>query len=35
MTSGVEKPFVAVRFAVLTVSDTRTLEDDRSGALLA
>jgi molybdopterin adenylyltransferase len=34
MTSG-EKPFVRVRFAVLTVSDTRSLDEDRSGALLA
>ena len=29
------KPFVPVRFAVLTISDTRSLDDDRSGALLA
>ncbi len=29
------KPFVPVRFAVLSVSDTRTLADDRSGATLA
>ena len=29
------RPFVAVRFAVLTVSDTRTLDDDKSGATLA
>ena len=29
------KPFVPVRFAVLAVSDSRTLEDDRSGATLA
>lgn len=28
------RPFVAVRFAVLTVSDTRTLDDDKSGATL-
>ncbi|WP_127144869.1 molybdenum cofactor biosynthesis protein B [Pelagibacterium montanilacus] len=28
-------PFVPVSFAVLAVSDTRTLEDDTSGALLA
>ncbi len=28
-------PFVPVRFAVLAVSDTRDLEDDRSGATLA
>ena len=30
-----EKPFVPVRFAVLTVSDTRELAEDKSGALLA
>jgi molybdenum cofactor biosynthesis protein B len=35
MTAGADKPFVPVRFAVLTVSDTRVLEDDRSGATLA
>lgn len=29
------RPFVPLRVAVLTVSDTRTLDDDRSGALLA
>jgi molybdenum cofactor biosynthesis protein B len=29
------KSFRPVRFAVLTVSDTRTLDDDRSGATLA
>lgn len=29
------KTFQPVRFAVLTVSDTRKLEDDRSGAMLA
>ena len=29
------RPFVPVRFAVLAVSDTRSLEDDRSGATLA
>jgi molybdenum cofactor biosynthesis protein B len=34
MTGAAEKPFLPVRFAVLTVSDTRSLEDDRSGALL-
>jgi len=28
------RPFVPVRFAVLTVSDTRSLEEDRSGATL-
>ncbi|MBB4122877.1 molybdenum cofactor biosynthesis protein B [Martelella radicis] len=30
-----ERPFIPVRFAVLTVSDTRTREDDRSGDTLA
>lgn len=29
-----ERPFKPVRIAVLTVSDTRSLEEDRSGALL-
>jgi molybdenum cofactor biosynthesis protein B len=29
------KPFVPVRFALLTVSDTRSLADDRSGDTLA
>ena len=29
------RPFVAVGIAVLTVSDTRSLEDDKSGATLA
>src|ERR1700676_1247080 len=29
------RPFVPVRFAVLAVSDTRSLEEDRSGATLA
>ncbi|WP_321342527.1 molybdenum cofactor biosynthesis protein B [Breoghania sp.] len=29
------RPFIPVRIAVLTVSDTRALEDDRSGATLA
>jgi len=29
------RPFVPVRFAVLAVSDTRTLADDKSGATLA
>ena len=28
------RPFVAVHIAVLTVSDSRTLEDDRSGRIL-
>ena len=35
MKAPVEKPFVPVHFAVLAVSDSRTLKDDRSGALLA
>ena len=35
MTEPTPKPFVPVRFAVLAVSDTRTLADDRSGATLA
>ncbi|MBN8996673.1 MAG: molybdenum cofactor biosynthesis protein B [Rhizobiales bacterium] len=30
-----DRPFVPVRFAVLTVSDTRSLAEDRSGAMLA
>ena len=30
-----EKPFVPVHFAVLTVSDTRKLAEDKSGTLLA
>ena len=29
-----ERPFIAVRIAVLTISDTRTLADDRSGDTL-
>jgi molybdopterin adenylyltransferase len=29
------KPFLPVNIAVLTVSDTRTLEDDKSGRILA
>ncbi len=29
------RPFIPVRFAVLTVSDTRALADDKSGATLA
>jgi molybdopterin adenylyltransferase len=35
MTSGKTKPFLPVRFAVLTVSDTRSRDDDRSGDTLA
>ena len=30
-----EKPFVALNIAVLTVSDTRSVTEDKSGALLA
>ncbi|MCT8991392.1 molybdenum cofactor biosynthesis protein B [Chelativorans sp. SCAU2101] len=30
-----ERPFIPVRFAVLTVSNTRTLADDKSGDTLA
>ncbi len=30
-----EKPFVALNIAVLTVSDTRSVAEDKSGALLA
>ncbi|MGV0911952.1 molybdenum cofactor biosynthesis protein B [Martelella sp. FOR1707] len=30
-----DRPFIPVRFAVLTVSDSRTLTDDRSGDTLA
>ncbi|MAU22161.1 MAG: molybdenum cofactor biosynthesis protein B [Martelella sp.] len=30
-----DRPFIPVRFAVLTVSDSRTLADDRSGDTLA
>jgi molybdenum cofactor biosynthesis protein B len=30
-----DRPFVPVRFAVLTVSDTRSLDEDRSGTTLA
>lgn len=29
------RPFVPVRFAVLTISDTRSLDDDKSGQTLA
>ena len=29
------RPFVPVKIALLTVSDTRTLEDDKSGSILA
>jgi len=35
MSAAGERPFVPVRFAVLAVSDSRTLDDDRSGATLA
>jgi len=30
-----DKPFIPVSFAVLTISDSRTLDDDRSGTTLA
>ena len=33
--SAPERNFIPVRFAVLTVSDTRTVEEDKSGSLLA
>ena len=33
--SDANRPFIAVRFAVLTVSDSRSAEEDRSGDLLA
>jgi molybdenum cofactor biosynthesis protein B len=35
MDEKIAKPFVPVHFAVLTVSDTRSLEEDRSGGTLA
>ena len=35
MTAAAEREFIPVRIAVLTVSDTRTESDDRSGDLLA
>ncbi|WP_421724546.1 molybdenum cofactor biosynthesis protein B [Bauldia sp.] len=35
MSDTADVPFVPVRFAVLAISDTRTIEDDRSGATLA
>jgi len=35
MAAPAEVAFVPVRFAVVTVSDTRTRDDDRSGATLA
>ncbi len=35
MTPADDRPFLPVRFAVLSVSDTRGPEDDRSGDLLA
>jgi molybdenum cofactor biosynthesis protein B len=34
MSQAADRPFVPVRFAVLAVSDSRTLADDRSGATL-
>ena len=30
-----EREFVSVRIAILTVSDTRTMDDDKSGDTLA
>ncbi|WP_342642992.1 molybdenum cofactor biosynthesis protein B [Rhodoligotrophos ferricapiens] len=33
--TGAERPFIAVRIAVLTISDTRGFAEDRSGELLA
>ncbi len=33
--SGVERPFIPVRIFVLTISDSRTLENDKSGQILA
>lgn len=30
-----KRPFIPVSFAVLTVSDTRSIDDDRSGSVLA
>ncbi len=33
--SDADRPFIPVRFAVLTVSDTRSLADDKSGQTLA
>jgi len=35
MTEATPRPFVPVRFAVLAVSDSRSLAEDRSGATLA
>ncbi len=35
MSLDAAKPFIALRIAVLTVSDTRTIADDRSGDTLA
>src|SRR5260221_11584875 len=35
MDETVAKPFVPVHFAVLTVSDTRSLDEDKSGGTLA
>lgn len=34
MTEQQDRPFIPVRFAVLTVSDSRSLEDDKSGDTL-
>lgn len=35
MSGETERPFIPVRIAVLTVSDTRSLAEDRSGDMLA
>lgn len=35
MTHSAEKSFIPLDIAILTVSDTRTLEDDKSGQVLA
>lgn len=35
MTIDMQREFIPVRIAVLTVSDTRSLDEDRSGAVLA
>jgi molybdopterin adenylyltransferase len=35
MSNSNERKFISVKVAILTVSDTRTLEDDKSGEVLA
>jgi molybdenum cofactor biosynthesis protein B len=35
MTSSPDRPFIALGIAVLTISDTRSVADDKSGATLA